>query len=98
MTAKALLTSDGIIQLSGELKFPVVVQLRKELESLLESVSDSVQIDFSGVVASDSSALSLWMCCLRYVEPLGTKIVPVNVPEEMVHFAEVVGLDKHLGQ
>lgn len=96
MTAKALLNSDGLIQLSGELKFPVIVQLRKQLEEILKTVSGSVQVDFSGVTSSDSSALSLWMCCLRYADLVGAKIEPINVPEEMAAFAHLVGLDKHL--
>ena len=97
MTAKALLNSEGVITLTGELKFPVIVQLRKELESILKSVTGSVQIDFSEVLASDSSALSLWMCCLRYAESVGAEIEPINVPGEMIEFAKLVGLEKHLG-
>ncbi|MGH1461050.1 MAG: STAS domain-containing protein [Neptuniibacter sp.] len=93
MSARALLDSDGVLQLSGDLKFPVIVQLRKQIERILDGASGSVQVDFSGVEASDSSALSLWMCCLRYAGSMGVDIASINVPEEMIQFAHLVGLD-----
>lgn len=96
MTAKAFVNGDGVIKLTGELKFPVIVNVRKQLEAILNDVKGSVQIDFSDVHASDSSALSLWMCCLRYAEGLGTEIMPVNVPEEMLEFSRLVGLEAQL--
>jgi len=96
MSAKALLDTNGVIQLSGELKFPVIVQLRSQLEYILRSASGVVQIDFSAVSDSDSSAVSLWLCCLRYAKSVGVEIEPINIPEDMMAFARLVGLDKHL--
>lgn len=96
MSAKVQLNEEGRITLSGELKFPVIVEVRSQLERLLKGVSGAVQIDFSEVHASDSSALSLWICCQRFAETLGVEVTPANVPEDMLEFARVVGLDGQL--
>jgi ABC-type transporter Mla MlaB component len=48
------------IKLEGELKFPVIMQVRKQLEKMLSGLSGLVHVDFSGVTGVDSSALSLW--------------------------------------
>jgi phospholipid transport system transporter-binding protein len=96
MTASAKLNEQGGITLSGELKFSVIVAVRQQLENLLKGLSGSVQIDFTGVHASDSSALSLWLCCQRFAESQGVEVKPENVPEEMLEFARLVGLDGQL--
>ncbi|MCP4598566.1 STAS domain-containing protein [Neptuniibacter sp.] len=96
MSAKAEITSEGVIGLSGELKFPVIMQMRKQLEGMLKGVSGSIVVDFSAVSAVDSSALSLWMCCLRYADSVGAELEPRNVPQEMMSFASLVGLDNQL--
>lgn len=81
------------IQLSGELKFPTIVKLRREVENLLDSMSGAVTVDFSEVSRVDSSALSFWLCCLRFSEKKGMQLQALNMPNEMQGIVRLVGLD-----
>jgi len=86
--------SEQLISLEGELKFPVIMQTRKQLELLLDKSSGVVEVDFSAITSVDSSALSFWFCCLRYIANTKCELRATNLPEEMVGIAELVGLQK----
>ncbi|KXJ54706.1 STAS domain-containing protein [Neptuniibacter pectenicola] len=86
--------NEQLISLEGEFKFPVIMQARKQAESILSSCKGVVEIDFAGVTAVDSSALSFWFCCLRCVQDRGVQLKAINLPVEMKGIAELVGLEK----
>jgi len=91
--AKATLNADQVIELIGELKFPVITPLRKQVEKLLAGLEGEVKIDFAGVTGVDSSALSFWLCCQRFAQGKNMQLSTLNVPAEMQGIAQLVGLD-----
>lgn len=91
--ATATLTADQTISLVGELKFPVIMPLRKQVERLLSNLEGEVVIDFAGVKGVDSSALSFWLCCQRFAQRTDAQLSAVNVPTDMQGIAQLVGLD-----
>jgi ABC-type transporter Mla MlaB component len=84
------------IKLEGELKFPVIMQARKQLENILSELNGLVHVDFSGVTGVDSSALSLWLCCLRYSQGNGTQLKALNMPDDLQGIMQLVGLEGQL--
>ena len=93
MSAAAVAKGDSTIVLSGSVTFPNIVALRARVESLLQAMKGNVKIDFADVSALDSSALSLWLCCLRLAKAQGLSLTAVSVPEQMQQFSSVVGLE-----
>ncbi|WP_415906064.1 lipid asymmetry maintenance protein MlaB [Neptuniibacter sp. QD72_48] len=91
--ATASIKSAQLIAIEGELKFPVIMQLRKQVESLLSGLNGTAQIDFAAVTAVDSSALSFWLCCLRFAKRNKLELEPINLPVEMQGIAKLVGLE-----
>ncbi|WP_415885435.1 lipid asymmetry maintenance protein MlaB [Neptuniibacter sp. QD37_6] len=89
----ASIKSAQLIAIEGELKFPVIMQLRKQVESLLSDLKGKAQIDFAAVTAVDSSALSFWLCCLRSAQRNQLELEPINLPVEMQGIAKLVGLE-----
>lgn len=94
MSAAITLQNDNQLCVSGELKFPMITALREETEALLGQMQDSAVLDFSAVAAVDSSALSFWMCCQRFAAKRSLKLQAQDVPEEMLQFATLVGLEQ----
>ncbi|WP_067868891.1 STAS domain-containing protein [Neptuniibacter marinus] len=86
--------NEQLISLEGEFRFPVIMQARKKAENILSGCKGIVEIDFSEVTAVDSSALSFWFCCLRYVQDREIQLKAINLPLEMKGIAELVGLEK----
>lgn len=84
------------VRLSGELRFADIMAIRKDLDRLLDTMSDEVVVDFDGVNWVDSSALSLWLCGLRHAEAMNIRLKPINVPDEMQSIAGLVGLSQCL--
>lgn len=94
--ASAEKLSASQINIQGHLQFSVILTLRKQVEQLLNACSGDVEIDFSGVLSADSSALSFWLCCQRYAEQKGLSLTAANVPVQMQSFAGLVGLNNQL--
>ncbi|MGB0466319.1 MAG: STAS domain-containing protein [Pontibacterium sp.] len=88
-------SGDHELKLSGSLKFSNIMVLRSALESELGTMHSPVLVDFSEVSAVDSSALSLWCCCLRKASVQNLEIHPVNVPGDLRSIAELVGLEAY---
>lgn len=91
--ATASIKSAQLIAIEGELKFPVIMKLRKQVESLLADLNGSAQVDFAAVTAVDSSALSFWLCCLRFAKRNQLQLEAINLPVEMQGIAKLVGLE-----
>lgn len=81
------------ISLQGDLKFPNIVNIRKQVEGFLGTLSGEVIVDFGSVNAVDSSALSFWLCCLRFSQENGTQLKALNMPKDMLGIIRLVGLD-----
>lgn len=94
--ATAERVSEQLIALQGELKFGFITALRKQVEQMLANCSGEIEIDFAKVSASDSSALSFWLCCQRFADGNQLVLKPLNVPSEMSSFARLVGLNNQL--
>ncbi len=78
--------------LKGKLTFSGIEQIRNQLESALMTCSGAVEVDFSGVTAVDSSALSLWLCALRLAKKQNLKLTATNLHDDMQAIATLVGL------
>lgn len=94
MPATITQKSDNQLLVSGELKFPVIVELRKQAEALLAKMDGSAAVCFSQVTAVDSSALSFWLCCQRFAAEKALNLTAQEVPEDMLQFATLVGLEQ----
>lgn len=86
----------GLLKVSGDLNFTSILSLRKKGEKLIAASPDEVEIDFSGVNASGSAAVSLMMCWLRTACRLDKAIHFSNVPDPLERVIAVSGLSGHI--
>jgi len=87
----------GHFLIKGELNFNSVAELWLEnKENLFNDPGNILAIDFSQLSRSDSSGLALLLEWYRESQQQGKKITFVNLPEQMLHMAEVCGLDNVL--
>ncbi|MGB2129951.1 MAG: STAS domain-containing protein [Marinobacterium sp.] len=84
------------ICLSGDLVFATVLEARRELLKRLAQCEGVCQVDWSGVQRVDSSALSLWLSCLRFAAERQQTLTLVNPPEDFASIAGLVGLAEAL--
>ncbi len=96
--ARATRVSDSCLKLDGELIFSQIMSVRTASEALLQQMDKTIEVDFSGVTKTDSSALSFWLCCLRSAESSGRSLVARAVPEELLDVARLVGLGHYFGE
>ncbi|MCU7835223.1 MAG: STAS domain-containing protein [gamma proteobacterium symbiont of Taylorina sp.] len=86
--------SAGHFRIKGELNFQSVPELwLQNKEELFNEQDRILEIDFSQLNRSDSSGLALLLEWYREAEQKGKKITFINLPEQMIHMAEVCGLD-----
>ncbi len=84
------------LTLTGDVLFSTVVQKRNQLLKELKNVTGKCRIDFAGVGRVDSSALSLWLCCLRCAETRSVSLEVINLPQDLLSIAKVVGVEEQL--
>lgn len=95
MTAvKVEQTAPDCIALSGNLVFATALAARRELFRQLEQCDAQCRVDWSGVQRVDSSALSLWLSCLRFAAGRKQTLTLVSPPEGVVSIAGLVGLSE----
>ncbi len=93
-TATIKPSKDGtFFQVSGNLSFKTVPEVRDLGNALLQQASDPV-FDFKDVSRSDSSALSLLTGWLRQARQLDKSIRFVNLPQHLMDIARLSSLDK----
>ena len=90
---KAEQIEPGVIALSGDLLFSTVKGLRKQLCSLLRQQQGRCVLDFSAAGRVDSSALALWLACLREARQLGLELDVRELPPDLKSIANLVGLE-----
>lgn len=88
--------SNGHYCVKGCLSFSSVPGLWRENKDELFSNNNSLEIDFSQITRSDSSGLALLVEWYREATQNRQKIIFTNLPEQMLHVAEVCGLDEIL--
>lgn len=86
------------ITVEGDLLFSTVVAKQEAILNQLRNSSGACRLDFSKVGRVDSSALSLWLCFKRYAESRSIKLEVVNLPDDMLSIAKLVGIDEQLSQ
>jgi len=97
MNAELEKTSAGHYLLKGQLSFVSVPLLwSQNRNDLFDDGSNSIEIDLSGLVRSDSSGLALLVEWYRSAEQHNKTISFVNLPPQMLAIAKVSGLDKIL--
>lgn len=84
--------TENRLALEGKLTFTGIEQIRNQLESALMACSGAVEVDFAGVTAVDSSALSLWLCALRLAKKQNLTLTAINLHDDMQAIATLVGL------
>ncbi len=94
--AKVETPSAGVVKVSGDLTFATVLQARKPLLAQLQACGSRCTLDLSGVDRVDSSALSLWLVCLRQARRQQQALTLVGVPADFNAIADLVGLDAEL--
>ncbi len=85
---------DNHLSLQGMLKFADITAIREAVDRALDTMVSPISVDFSGVDAVDSSALSLWLCSMRKAEANGAELSATGVPEELLSIARLVGLEQ----
>lgn len=96
MAAEIVAETPGYLRVSGELNFDTVLGLRHKGEALIAAAPDTVEVDFSGVYASGSAAVSLMMCWLRAACNADKTIRFSGVPVLLERIIRVSGLSGHL--
>lgn len=81
------------VVVEGDLLFSTVVPKRESIVQQLQHLSGRCYLDFAKVGRVDSSALSLWLCLQRYAQSCSISLVVINLPEEMLSIAKLVGID-----
>lgn len=89
-------TANQVISVEGDLLFSTVVAKRTALLSQLQKAQGPCQLDFSAVGRVDSSALSLWFCCERFAVDRGIELTAINIPEDLLSIARLVGVEDNL--
>jgi phospholipid transport system transporter-binding protein len=90
---KTLRPENKTIELSGDLVFPDIYQIRQKTEAAISAQVGSCIVDFSKVGKVDSSSLSLCLCFLRLAKKQNKQVTFTNLPDDMVSIADLVGLD-----
>lgn len=96
MSAEISASEPGKLQVSGELNFTTLLSLRRKGEQLIAKGPDVIEVDFSGVHASGSGAVSLMMCWLRAACRSGKTLHFSGVPDLLERIIAVSGLSGHL--
>lgn len=80
------------IRLTGDLIIPEIDNIRKKIEADISTKEGDCVLDFSDVNRVDSSSLSLCLCFLRLAKKQEKQLTFINLPEEMIAIADLVGL------
>lgn len=86
----------GQLKVQGELDFSTVLKVRRAGEQLIAVGPETIEVDFSGVHASGSAAVSLMMCWLRAACRDSKAIHFTGLPEPLQRVIAVSGLSEHL--
>lgn len=89
--AATLAAGAGQISLAGELSFSSVPQLLRQ-SPVVFSGQQPIVLDLAGVHWADSAGLALLLEWLAQARRLGRPLHFVHVPEQILHMAEVSGL------
>lgn len=84
------------IAVEGDLLFSTVVAKRDALLKQLQSLQGICRLNFAAVNRVDSSALSFWLCCLRYAQKREVTLEIINLPDDLRSIAQLVGVDEQL--
>ncbi|SIT03027.1 STAS domain-containing protein [Neptunomonas antarctica] len=93
MSDKTLSPENKSIELVGDLVFPNIYQIRQKTEASISAQVGDCVLDFSKVGKVDSSSLSLCLCFLRLAKKQNKEVTFINLPDDMVSIADLVGLD-----
>lgn len=85
--------TESRIQVSGDLGFDDVFELRQQGESLLSEISAGCEIDLSNVGQAGSAALSLLLSWMRFAQNRNLSLEFSNPPESLLGVAQVSELD-----
>lgn len=96
MSAEITASEPGKLNVSGDLNFSTILRLRRTGEQLIAKGPDVIEVDFSGVHASGSAAVSLMMCWLRAACRSDKSIHFSGVPDLLERIIAVSGLSGHL--
>ena len=84
----------GTLAVRGELDISTSASLQRELHGLLEAAVQRIEIDLSGVVFMDSSALSALVGAHERAGKRGQQLALVNPSPACVKVLGITGLDQ----
>ncbi|MCV6591079.1 MAG: STAS domain-containing protein [Marinobacterium sp.] len=85
---------DHCLEVSGMLTFRTVMAVRTRLEDALADAKGPQQICLRGVIRSDSSALSLWLCLQRWARDRELRLDVIDLPDELRALGRLAGMDR----
>ncbi len=87
-------TSDGMIQIAGDLDFDASQKLAADTRSW--PASGDIHVDLSGVVHSNSAGLAFLLEWMKIAKQKARQIKYHNVPEQLLVIARAYGIDEQL--
>ena len=93
-----MLTDDQptVIEVIGDLLFSTVVPTRDTVLDQVVKCTNRCVLDFKKVGRVDSTALSLWLCCMRSARENNISLEVCNIPDDMLSIAKLVGIEDQL--
>jgi len=70
-----------------------ILACRTEIEGIIASSGDSVQIDLAQLQGASSTLLSLMLCLIRYSRKRKCELMFVNMPQGLFNVARVGGVE-----
>lgn len=93
---KLLRSGETALLVKGQLTYPFVGQLRRQLQSLIEGGAVSLVVDMSGVESIDSSGVGALVVGLKAARAQSGDLRLVGVSSPVVSVLEMMNLDKVL--
>lgn len=97
MSMPHLIEKEGTFFLKGAVTLDNVIVWRAMGEKILAQKKQlTVRINFSQVMQTDMSVLSMMMCWLRLAKSLGIKLLYLDVPTHVLSISELYGIKEFL--
>lgn len=88
--------ANGRWLLCGEINFHSVIALRERGEAVMRSATGALCFDFADVRQTNTAALTLLLCWIRYAKQRDCELRFENLPRELHSMAAVSELDELL--
>ena len=98
MSATVTRIDDQRLQITGDLTFRTVMQVRAQLEQQLADARGEQLISLANIDRVDSSALSLWLCIQRWARLRQLTLQAIDLPDDVRALGRLVGMNRSWAQ